>query len=242
MQRPAPFAGEEALVFSGGVALSNGEELALAVCPTASGSAPTGAMSITPELIADRAGDDGNSSELYELSFHNIGLVSSAGLDGCVKLRVLDLSFNALVTVEGLEALVDLRELRLYANRLTLVSGLESNTRLQVLLLHDNRLGGAVAEGMGAGASTASAAARLVLLPRLAHLSTLRVDCNPRLGPEGVHGLGLENLPALTELDAGGVRMGACPYVMAALQAATELKLERNEISDLTPLGCLGRL
>ena len=53
----------------------------------------------------------------YELSLHHTGLRSMLGLSRCVRLRVLDLSFNALRAIEGLDALGDLRELKVYATR-----------------------------------------------------------------------------------------------------------------------------
>ena len=54
------------------------------------------------------------------------GLKSMLGLSRCVRLRVLDLSFNALAQIEGLDALGDLRELKLYANEIVHIDGLSS--------------------------------------------------------------------------------------------------------------------
>ena len=49
-----------------------------------------------------------DEADAYELSLHHTGLRSMLGLSRCVKLRVLDLSFNALRAIEGLDALGDL--------------------------------------------------------------------------------------------------------------------------------------
>jgi hypothetical protein len=102
------------------------------------------------------------------------------GLSRCVRLRVLDLSFNGIQCVEGLDALIDLRELRLYANELVRVDGLGRCVKLQAVLLHDNRLGtggGASRPGTAAGGATI-----LSCFAGLTQLATLRLDSNPRLG------------------------------------------------------------
>ena len=91
-----------------------------------------------------------DESEVYELSLHHTGLRSMLGLSRCVRLRVLDLSFNHLLSIEGIDALSDLRELKLYANEISHVRGLDGCPKLQTLLLHDNRLGAECNPG-GAG-------------------------------------------------------------------------------------------
>ena len=83
-------------------------------------------------LEAAQAEDE---DEIYELALPNTGLKSMLGLSRCVRLRVLDLSFNTLRAIEGLDALGDLRELRLYANEISHVCGLEGVPKLQTLLL-----------------------------------------------------------------------------------------------------------
>ena len=171
-----------------------------------------------------------DEADVYELSLHNTGLHSMLGLTRCVRLRVLDLSFNHLIAIEGLDALGDLRELKLYANEIAHVRGLEGTPKLQTLLLHDNRLGPECNPGGGG------------LLP-LAQLTTLRVDTNPRLGAAGLADLHLEHLPALTELDASATRLGDAA-ALAGLRAAPveTLRLEHNELRELTPLACLASL
>ena len=152
------------------------------------------AAAISRAAILDAAQCE-DESEVYELSLHQTGLKSMLGLSKCVRLRVLDLSFNALRSIEGLDALGDLRELRLYANEITHIYGLERTMKLQVLLLHDNQLGTDCNPG-GAG------------LVALTQLETLRVGNNHRLGTAGLAELRLDQLPALTELDASSSRLG----------------------------------
>ena len=62
------------------------------------------AISRTTILSAAQCEDE---AEVYELSLHNTGLRSMLGLSRCARLRVLDLSFNALRAIEGLDALGD---------------------------------------------------------------------------------------------------------------------------------------
>ena len=122
-----------------------------------------------------------DESEAYELSLHHTGLRSMLGLSKCVRLRVLDLSFNSLRSIEGLDALGDLRELRLYANEITHIYGLQRVVKLQTLLLHDNRLGADCNPG-GEG------------LLALTQLDTLHVGTNHRLGSAGLSELRLDQL------------------------------------------------
>ena len=190
-------------------------------------TAPVAAISKQAILAAGEAEDE---SEVYELNFHHTQLRSMLGLSRCVHLRTLDLSFNALRAIEGLDALGDLRELKLYANEISHICGLDGTPKLQTLLLHDNRLGPESNPG-GTG------------LAALAALTTLRVDTNPRLGGGGLAELHLEQLPALTELDASATRLSdAAP--LGALRAAPmeTLRLEHNELSELGALGLLSTL
>ena len=84
-------------------------------------SAAVAAISRAAILASTETEDE---AEVYELYLPNAGLKSMLGLSRCVKLRVLDLSFNSLCAIEGLDALGDLRELRLYANQIAHVLSL----------------------------------------------------------------------------------------------------------------------
>ena len=151
---------------------------------------------ISRALIVERSLGEEDERNVYELSFHNATLCSMLGLSGCVRLRLLDLSFNQIRVIEGIDTLVELRELRLYGNALQHVCGLACLRSLKVLLLHNNALEPPVLD---------------VGLAQLAQLATLRVDGNERLGAEGVAGLHLARLPQLTELHASGVGLQATP-------------------------------
>ena len=154
---------------------------------------------ISRALIVERSLGEEDERNVYELSFHNAALCSMLGLSCCVRLRLLDLSFNQIRAIEGLDTLVELRELRLYGNALQHVGGLACLRSLKVLLLHNNALEPPVLD-MG--------------LAQLAQLATLRVDGNERLGAEGVAGLHLARLPQLTELHASGVGLQAKPPLL----------------------------
>ena len=158
-------------------------------------------------------------SEVYELSLHHVGLRSMLGLSRCVRLRVLDLSFNCLRSIEGLEALSELREVRLYANEIAHVRGLGALPKLQTLLLHDNRLTPEANPG-GDG------------LIALSQLMTLRVDTNARLGSAGLAALRLDHLPSLTELDASSTRLtDASPLGNLRSSLIETLRLAHNELT-----------
>ena len=122
---------------------------------------------VSRALIAEKSRGEDESS-IYELSLHNSGLCSMLGLSRCVRLRMLDLSFNQIRAIEGLNALVELRELRLYGNLLQLVSGLDGLRSLQTLQLHNNQLEAPAVVGAG--------------LSQLAQLATLRIDSNEAFG------------------------------------------------------------
>ena len=95
---------------------------------------------ISRALIVERSLGEEDERNVYELSFHNATLCSMLGLSGCVRLRLLDLSFNQIRVIEGIDTLVELRELRLYGNALQHVCGLACLRSLKVLLLHNNAL------------------------------------------------------------------------------------------------------
>jgi len=117
-----------------------------------------------------------------------------SGLDRCVKLRSLDVSFNAIDAATGLEALADLRELKLYCNRLSSIAGVDrASPTLTTLLLQSNQL--------QPPPPTAAAAPSL---SALCNLSFLRIDNNSSLGEAGLAALGLGSLSKLTELNASG--------------------------------------
>ena len=108
---------------------------------------------ITASQIRERAQAD-DEAAIYELSLHALELTSSVGLERCLKLRSLDLSFNSIRAIEGLELLTDLRELKLHCNRIERVAGLDSLRGLQTLMLHHNALAPvAVAADADAGCS-----------------------------------------------------------------------------------------
>ena len=130
-----------------------------------------GAAAISRQLIVDKSLGEEDESNIYELSFHNSGLCSMLGLRSCVKLRMLDLSFNRIRGIEGLDTLVELRELRLYGNELQRVGGLDNQRQLKVLLLHNNKLEPPVLDRG---------------LAQLTQLATLRIDGNEALGADGV--------------------------------------------------------
>lgn len=178
---------------------------------------------ISHELIAEVAQcqDEGT---IYELSLHNQKLHAMCGLGSCVRLRVLDLSFNNIRTIEGLETLGDLRELKLYANMITHVSGLDCVLKLQTLLLHDNRLGPSSAVGTA--------------LTRLSQLETLRLDCNPLLTSDGLQQLRLLELPSLIELNASSLQLHSTEALLGLRKLAT-LELNHNNLSSL---GAVARL
>ena len=156
---------------------------------------------ISRALIFERSLGEEDERNVYELSFHNATLCSMLGLSGCVRLRLLDLSFNQIRTIEGIDTLVELRELRLYGNALQHVGGLACLRSLKVLLLHNNALEPPVLD-MG--------------LAQLTQLATLRVDGNEQLGAEGVAGLHLARLPQLTQLHASGVGLQVTPQLLQA--------------------------
>ena len=110
------------------------------------------AAAISRTLILEKSLGEEDESNVFELSFHNSGLRSMLGLRGCVRLRMLDLSFNRIGSIEGLDSLVELRELRLYGNELQRVGGLSNQRQLKVLLLHNNRLAPPVLDRLPAGA------------------------------------------------------------------------------------------
>ena len=211
-------------------------------------------------LIVERSLGEEDERNVYELSFHNATLCSMLGLSGCVRLRLLDLSFNQIRTIEGIDTLVELRELRLYGNALQHVGGLACLRSLKVLLLHNNALEPPVLD-MG--------------LAQLTQLATLRVDGNEQLGAEGVAGLHLARLTQLTELHASGVGLQAtlplpeaaviltptfAPTLTLALPptptltpnqatqslreaaALEHLEIERNGLTELGGLGGMRRL
>ena len=151
---------------------------------------------ISRALIVERSLGEEDERNVYELSFHNTALRSMLGLSGCVRLRLLDLSFNQIRVIEGIDTLVDLRELRLYGNAIQQVGGLACLRSLKVLLLHNNAL---EPPALDTG------------LSQLAQLATLRVDGNERLGADGVAALHLARLPQLSELHASGVGLQAPP-------------------------------
>ena len=157
---------------------------------------PTPPAGISRALIVERSLGEEDERNVYELSFHNAALRSMLGLSGCVRLRLLDLSFNQIRVIEGIDTLVDLRELRLYGNAIQHVGGLACLRSLKVLLLHNNAL---EPPALDTG------------LSQLAQLATLRVDGNERLGAEGVAALHLARLPQLSELHASGVGLQAPP-------------------------------
>ncbi|KOO53325.1 leucine-rich repeat-containing protein 48 [Chrysochromulina tobinii] len=206
--------------------------MSLSVAPPGSSAAISRALILEVAEVEDEA-------EIFELSLHNKGLRSMLGLSRCVRLRVLDLSFNGIQCVEGLDALIDLRELRLYANELVRVDGLGRCVKLQAVLLHDNRLGtggGASRPGTAAGGATI-----LSCFAGLTQLATLRLDSNPRLGTEGLARLRLDQLPALADLDVSSTRVGSVlPFV--ALRSLQQLRAEHNELRELVPLASLSLL
>ena len=179
------------------------------------------AISSASILAAAQVDDE---AEAYELSLHHTGLRSMLGLSRCVRLRVLDLSFNALRAIEGLDALGDLRELKVYANEIAHIAGLDVNIKLQTLLLHDNRLGGTDGNSRTDGNSSGGA------LLNLTQLATLRIDTNPRLGPKGIAALRLDCLPGLTELDASatsGLRPSCQPSSEKTVQGGVVSRAAR---------------
>ena len=180
----------------------------------------------TRELVleASQCEDEGC---VYELSLHNRKLRAMLGLARCVRLRVLDLSFNSICMIEGLEALGDLRELKLYGNAITHVGGLEGVLKLQTLLLHDNRLCPSCAVGSA--------------LANLSNLATLRLDRNSLLGSEGLQQLKLAQLPALTELNASSLQLQSVEALIGLRQLAT-LELAHNQLSSLGSLAQLTAL
>jgi Leucine-rich repeat (LRR) protein len=139
------------------------------------------------------------------------------GLDRCVKLRSLDLSFNALQTAEGLPPLPDLRELKLYCNRLVSISGLTKLPSLTTLLLQSNRL-----------QPPDLSAPPPLSLSGLPNLSFLRIDSNPALGDTGVAALCLAGLPKLTELDASGTGLTSLEAMRGLAPTLETLRLDRN--------------
>ena len=67
--------------------------------------------------------------------------VAACWLSRCVRLRVLDLSFNSIRSIEGLDALGDLRELRLSNNRIADIPlQITCLSKLRVFLLDKNGL------------------------------------------------------------------------------------------------------
>jgi protein phosphatase 1 regulatory subunit 7 len=120
------------------------------------GATPAG---ISRALIVERSLGEEDERNVYELSFHNAALRSMLGLSGCVRLRLLDLSFNQIRVVEGIDTLVDLRELRLYGNAIQHVGGLACLRSLKVLLLLHNLVRVRVREGASAQQQRAQCAA-----------------------------------------------------------------------------------
>ena len=188
------------------------------------GSAPP--AGISRALIIERSLGEEDERNVYELSFHNAALHSMLGLSGCVRLRLLDLSFNQIRVIEGIDTLVDLRELRLYGNAIQHVGGLACLRSLKVLLLHNNAL---EPPALDTG------------LSQLAQLATLRVDGNERLGAEGVAALHLARLPQLAELHASGVGLQET-HCLREATALEHLELERNGLTELGGLGGMSRL
>eukprot|EP00962_Isochrysis_galbana_P023890 scaffold7288_cov103-Isochrysis_galbana.AAC.1 len=144
--------------------------------------------------------------------------LASAGLERCVRLRSLDVSFNSLRAAEGLATLHDLRELKLYCNRLTSVGGLGALPSLATLLLQSNRL-------QPPDPASSSPAPSLSGLPCL---SLVRIDNNPALGDAGVAALGLAALPKLTELDASGTGLTNTEALRGLAPTLETLRLDRN--------------
>ena len=100
-------------------------------------SAAVAAISRAAILASTETEDE---AEVYELYLPNAGLKSMLGLSRCVKLRVLDLSFNSLCAIEGLDACSTLRVLMLGKNLLRGMANLHCLTRLDVLDLHSNNI------------------------------------------------------------------------------------------------------
>lgn len=152
----------------------------------------------------------------------------------CVRLRSLDLSFNALTSIEPLPTLPDLRQLKLYGNQIGSVRGLAGCPALETLSIHANRLQPGNGDSSSPGESLAS----------LQQLATLRIDSNPRLGDGGVHALQLAALPRLTELNASGVGLTSTE-ALRGVRALTTLQLDRNRLGSpmgvppLSPLSAL---
>eukprot|EP00908_Phaeocystis_cordata_P027404 Transcript_997.p1 GENE.Transcript_997~~Transcript_997.p1 ORF type:complete len:572 (-),score=132.92 Transcript_997:3-1718(-) len=183
---------------------------------------------VSRALIAEKSRGEDESS-IYELSLHNSGLCSMLGLSRCVRLRMLDLSFNQIRAIEGLDALVELRELRLYGNLLQLVSGLDGLRSLQTLQLHNNQLEPPAVVGAG--------------LSQMAQLATLRIDSNEAFGAGGVAGLQLAPLGQLTRLHASGIGLGSTHALKGSAGGALEhLELERNGLSELSGLASMRKL
>ena len=177
---------------------------------------------ISRALIVERSLGEENELNIYELSFHNASLCSMLGLSRCVRLRMLDLSFNGIRTIEGLDTLVELRELRLYGNALQRVGGLACLRSLKVLLLHNNALEPPVVDSG---------------LAQLAQLTTLRVDSNERLGTDGFVGLQLVPLPQLTELHASGIGLQVTQPLREVAQRVESGLFVATELTTPVTLG-----
>ena len=129
-----------------------------------------------------------NAKSIVYLNLHNNGITSVRGMEVCVNLETLVLSYNAIGSMADLFSLPKLMRLDLGSNLIDRVEGLKRMPALRELALYSNRI----------SALTESVAVISTCVPSIEALDLQR---NRVCSLKGYRGAVLRNLPKLVLLD-----------------------------------------
>ncbi|XP_031563332.1 protein phosphatase 1 regulatory subunit 7-like [Actinia tenebrosa] len=192
--------------------------------------------SVTPAQILENA-QEKDCNKVFEINFHAQKLKKIPNLKQFTKVRILDLSCNAIPNITGLETSSELKELKLYSNKIEEITGMERLKELQVLLLQHNRI-----KTIGKGLQSVRKLKILRLDSNLlSSIDHREIGCCGQLAVLDISNNRLTDISAinslttLEELDAAANQLTKIP-VVSRCRHLQELDLSRNQIHDLSGL------
>eukprot|EP00002_Diphylleia_rotans_P028011 TRINITY_DN5645_c0_g1_i1.p1 TRINITY_DN5645_c0_g1~~TRINITY_DN5645_c0_g1_i1.p1 ORF type:complete len:825 (+),score=168.13 TRINITY_DN5645_c0_g1_i1:193-2667(+) len=186
---------------------------------------------INEQAIIDYAREK-NFAKIYEISFHNSGLIAISNLQKCTKLKVLDLSSNSISVIENLQSNTELKELILFQNEISQIQNLEKQVELESLGLQFNKI------------------STIAGLKPLRKLKSLRLDGNAIKVIENLDGCkaltsldlssnqiekiqGLDAMISLNELNLSFNKIRRIEGIQPVKASLSELQLQYNKLETL---------